>query len=293
MPLLWLAYTSGVGADEPAKVRFPEYRPVAGWFQAPAAMKIGPVSSVATDSADRVYVLQRAEPPILVFDRDGKFLRSWGEGFLKSPHGLRIDPSDHVWVTDTGRHVVLKFNGDGKLLLTLGKKDQPGDGPDRFNKPADAAVAPDGAIYVADGYGNARVVKFSKEGKFVAEWGKKGSGPGEFNLPHSICVDQKGQIHVGDRENNRVQIFDPDGKFRAQWPKSGAPYGLFLRGDRLFVADGRAHLITVLDSTGQPLGRWETGAGDANAPHWVCVDRQGAVFVAYVGGKRVEKFVAK
>jgi DNA-binding beta-propeller fold protein YncE len=240
-----------------------------------------------------VYILQRADPPVLVFDREGKLIRTWGDGRLKSPHGLRTDSDDHVWVTDTGRHVVMKFDTQGKLLLTLGREGLPGDGPDQFNKPTDVAIAPSGEIYVADGYGNSRVVKFTKEGRYEMQWGKPGSGAGEFDLPHAIRADGQGRIYVGDRENKRVQVFDSDGRFMAQWNESGAPYGLFVDHDRLFVADGVAQRILILDLQGKPRGHWDTGAGDSNAPHWVCVDAHGDVYVAYVDGKRVQKFRAK
>lgn len=282
-----------VADDDVPRPRLPDYRVVAGWPELPASLKLGPVSAVAADSTGRVVILQRAQPPLLAFDDNGKFLRSWGEGLTKNPHGLRIDSDDNVWITDTGHHLVMKFDSAGKLLLTLGKKDQPGDGSDQFNRPTDTAVAPTGEIYVADGYGNARIVKFSKEGKYLKEWGKKGAGQGEFNLPHSICLDGKGRLYVGDRENNRVQVFDADGKFLAEWKESGAPYGLFLRNDQLFVADGRARWIMVLGPQGKPVGRWSTGEGDDNAPHWVCVDKHGAVYVAFVGGRRVQKFMAR
>jgi DNA-binding beta-propeller fold protein YncE len=280
-------------AGEPARPRFPDYRPVAGWPKLPTSLKLGPVSAVATDSADRVYVLQRAEPPVVVFDRDGRFLRSWGGGLVTNPHGLRTDRHDHIWITDTGRHIVLQLDVTGKQRMMLGRKGQPGDGPDRFNQPTDEAVGPSGEVYVADGYGNSRVVKFSPEGKFLREWGRKGSGEGEFNLPHAIRVDDKGRVYVGDRENKRVQVFDADGKFLAQWRASGAPYGLFLQDDRVFVADGPARWILVLNLHGNPLGRWSMGAGELDAPHWVCVDREGAVYVAFVGARRVQKFSAK
>jgi DNA-binding beta-propeller fold protein YncE len=280
-------------ADNVGSGRFPDYRLVRGWAKVPNPIKLGPVSGVATDSAGHVYILQRAEPPVLVFDDGGKFLRAWGAGLIKNPHGLRTDHENHVWVTDTGRHVVMKFDSQGKRLLTLGKQGRPGDGPGSFNKPTDVAVARSGEVYVADGYGNARVVKFSKEGKYLKDWGNKGSGPGEFDLPHAICMDGKGRVYVGDRENNRVQVFNAEGDFIAQWRASGAPYGLCLHDNRLFVADGRARWIMVLDLEGKQLGRWDTGAGDANAPHWVSVDSQGAVYVAYVGGRRIDKFMAK
>jgi DNA-binding beta-propeller fold protein YncE len=284
-------------ADEPAKSGIPDYRPVANWLQLPANLKLGQVSAVATDAADNVYVFHRGKQPILVFDRQGKFLRSWGDGLMKTPHGLRVDRQGNVWITDMGNHLVRKFDAEGKLLLTLGQKDKPGDGPDQFNRPTDVAVTPSGEFYVSDGYGNSRVVKFSKEGKFQKEWGRKGKKEGEFNLPHAICLDASGRVYVGDRENERIQVFDAEGKFLAQWKESGAPYGMFLTTDgRMFVADGRADWVKVLDREGKPLGRWGEkgqGAGQFQVPHAVCVDSKGAVYVAEVDGKRLQKFVAK
>jgi DNA-binding beta-propeller fold protein YncE len=215
---------------------------------------------------------------------------------VKTAHGIRIDADGNVWTTDIGNHLVIKYDPQGKVLLTLGKKDQPGEGTDQFNKPADVAVAPSGDVYVADGYGNSRVIKFSREGKFLKEWGKKGTGEGEFNLPHTICLDAKGRVYVGDRENNRVQIFDADGKFLAVWKDSGAPFGLYLAGERLLVADGRGSQVRVLDRAGNVLGRWGekgTDPGQFGLPHWVCADSRGAIYVAEVDGKRVQKFVGK
>lgn len=284
--------TPGVAQEvKPAAV--PEYRLVPDWPKPPATLRLGAISGVAIDSQDRVFVLQRAEPPVLVFNRAGEFVMSWGQGMLKTPHGLRIDRDDSVWVTDMARHVVVKYSSAGKPLLILGQFDVAGDRPDRFNKPTDTAIGAEGEIYVSDGYGNARVAKFSKEGKFLMEWGHKGTGPGELNLPHSIRLDPRGRVFVGDRENDRVQIFEPDGKFVDQWRESGAPYGLFLDQDRLFVADGRAKRINVLDASGKRVGGWSTGEGVVNEPHWVCVDRRGDVYVTYVGGKRLEKYAAK
>jgi DNA-binding beta-propeller fold protein YncE len=292
-----LAALGSIAALSPAGAAIPDYRPVAGWPHLPEGLELGQVSGVATDSADRVYVFHRGKHPILVFDRDGKFLRSWGDGLIKTAHGLRIDRDNSVWVTDIGHHLVMKFDPDGKLLLTLGTKDKPGVGPDHFNRPTDVAITPAGEFYVADGYGNARVVKFSREGKFLKEWGRKGTGEGEFNLPHAICLDANGRVYVGDRENNRVQVFDAEGKFLSAWKESGAPYGLFLAGnERLFVADGRADWVKVLDLDGKTLGRWgEKGAGPAQfrVPHAVCLDSHGDVYVAEVDGKRVQKFTAR
>jgi DNA-binding beta-propeller fold protein YncE len=284
-----LVLSAALGAEPGAG-----YRVVEGWPESPGSVKFGQVAGVATDAADRVFVFHRGEPPVVVFDRQGRHLRSWGEGLVKKAHGLRIDHEQNVWTTDVGHHLVRKFDHEGKLLLTLGQVDRPGAGRDRFNQPTDVAVAPSGAFYVADGYGNARVVQFSKEGTYVKEWGQKGQGPGEFHLPHAIVLDPEGRVYVGDRENDRVQVFDPEGRFLAQWPKGGAPYGLFLAPDhRLFVADGRGSRVTVLDRDGQPLTRWGepgSGPGQFAMPHAVCVDSHGDVYVGEVDGKRIQKF---
>jgi DNA-binding beta-propeller fold protein YncE len=275
----------------------PDYQPVPGWPQLPPDVTLGPVSAVATDAADRVYVFHRGKHPVLVFERDGKFLRSWGDELVKTAHGLRVDPEGNVWLTDIGDHRVLKCSSEGKLLLALGKRGEPGDDADHFNRPTDVAVAPSGEFYVSDGYGNSRVVKFSKEGKFLKQWGKKGAGEGEFNLPHAICLDARGRVYVADRENNRVQIFDGEGHFLEQWKETGAPFGLFLTSDgRLLVADGRANWVKVLDREGKPLGRWGEkgkGPGQFNMPHAICMDAHGAVYVTDITGQRVQKFVAR
>lgn len=279
-------------SDAPAGGKI-DYRVVSGWAKIPSDLTLGAVSAVATDAADRVFVCHRAQRPVLVFARDGTLLRSWGDDHLKTPHGLRIDREGNVWLTDIGHHQVLKFNADGRLLMALGKQGQAGKGPDQFDRPTDVAFTSSGDFYVSDGYGNTRVLKFSKDGKLLKQWGTPGTGPGEFNLPHSICVDAKGRVIVGDRENNRIQVFDGEGKFVTQWTAGGAPFGMFLAGDRLFVADGRAHWVTVLDTNGQALGRFgEPGAapGQFKLPHMLCVDSKGAVYVAEVDNKRIQKF---
>jgi DNA-binding beta-propeller fold protein YncE len=281
--LLGLLVAAGARAEN-----IPDYRPVAGWPQIPSDVKLGPVSAVATDSADRVCVFHRGPKPVLVFDRDGKFLRSWGDDLLKTPHGLRIDDKGNIWVTDIGNHQVMKFDPEGKLLMSLGKKGEAGTGPDQFDRPTDIAVAPSGEFYVSDGYGNSRVLKYSADGKLLKQWGKKGTGPGEFNLPHAIVLDSKGRVYVGDRENNRIQIFDSEGKFETEWKEGGAPYGLFLAGDRLFVADGAANWVKVLGPDGKSLGRFGekgTGPGQFQLPHMLCVDSMGSVYVTEITGK--------
>jgi DNA-binding beta-propeller fold protein YncE len=283
-------------AGEPAPAA-PAYRPVPGWPVVPTAIRFGEVSGVATDSSDRVFVFHRGEHPVVVFDRDGKFLRSWGDGLVKKAHGLRIDREDNVWITDIGDHLVRKFDRNGVLRMTVGRQGEPGDGPDQFDQPTDVAITPDGSFYVADGYGNARVVRFAPDGRWIAQWGRRGKGRGEFHLPHAICLDDRGRVYVGDRENERVQVFDPDGGFLAEWTEGGAPYGLFLsRERRLFVADGRENRVTILDADGKSLGHWGTpgsAPGRFALPHAVCIDGRGDVYVAEVHGRRVQKFTAR
>jgi DNA-binding beta-propeller fold protein YncE len=275
----------------------PAYRPVAGWPKLPAGFQWDEVTGVAADSHDHIHVFHRGKKPLVVFDRDGTFLRAWGDGFIKTAHGLRIDRDDNVWLTDLGHHLVMKFDPRGKLLLTLGTKGRRGEAPDRFNQPADVAFGPGGEVYVADGYGNARVVKFSPEGRYLKAWGKKGTGAGEFHLPHAIWADAGGRVYVGDRENNRVQVFDADGRFLAQWPRTGAPFGLFLTPQRrMLLADGRADLARVLDLEGKTLTQWGapgTGPGQFALAHGICADARGAVYVTEVTGRRVQKFVTR
>lgn len=272
----------------------PDYQPVPNWLQLPPDVQLGPVSAVAVDREDRVYVAHRGKRPVLVFDAAGKFLRSFGDDFLKTPHGLRIAPDGNVWLTDIGHHQVVKCSPEGKVLLTLGTKGQAGATDVLFDRPTDIAITPGGEFYVSDGYGNARVLKFAADGKLLTQWGKKGKGDGEFNLPHALCLDEKGRVYVGDRGNERVQVFDGDGKYTTQWRTSGAPYGLACAGERLFVADGRAHWIAVLDRDGKFLGRWGAkGRADGQflLPHMLAVDSRGSVYVAEVDGRRLQKFV--
>jgi DNA-binding beta-propeller fold protein YncE len=269
-----------------------EFQLVANWPTPPEGMKLDGISAAATDDKDNVYLLHRIKPFVLVFDKAGKFLRSWN-GDFNTPHGLRIDTDGNVWVADMENHLVQKFSPEGKLLLSLGQKDKPGLAADKFNRPADVAVGPDGEIYVADGYGNSRIAQFSKDGKFVKSWGKKGKGQSQFRIPHVVFLDSDKRVLVGDRENLRVQIFDREGKFLEQWKDTGAPYGMYLHKDRVYLADGRTGTIRVLDKQGKLLTRWETKDTSKDTPHWINVDSAGAVYVGFVTGNKVQKWVPK
>lgn len=256
----------------------------------------GAASAVATDSKDNIFVFHRSPHPILQLDRHGKLLRAFGEGLFASAHGLRIDGDDCIWVTDNANHTVVKFSSNGEVLMTLGKKNEAGVDTEHFNKPTDVAFGENGDFYVSDGYGNSRVCKFNKHGKFLLEWGKKGTGPGEFNLPHAIQVDAQGRVYVGDRENDRIQIFDASGKFLREI-KGVAPFGLYLASDRhLFVADGRANKVVKMTLEGEVLSEWGKNGeepGNFRMPHGLTVARDGAVYVTEITGKRIQKFVPR
>jgi len=274
----------------------PVFKPVPGFLKVPKGLELGACSGVDVDSKGRVYLFHRGKQPILCFDASGKFLRSWGDDLISQAHGLRIDRDDNVWVTDIGHHLVLKFNPGGKLLLALGTTDKPGLGRDQFDKPTDVAFGPKGELYVSDGYGNNRVVKFTARGKFVTTWGKPGNGRGEFNLPHTILVDRKGRVVVGDRENNRVQVFDADGQWLATWT-GFAPFGLAqdVKGS-ILVADGRANQVLSLDTGGKVASRWGgkgTEPGQFDLPHMLAVDRAGNLYVVEITGRRLQKFARR
>ena len=273
------------------------YQLVENWAHFPPAVaKWGSATGVDVDSRDNVYVFQRhPEMPIIAFDKNGKFLRAWGKDMFKTTHFLRVDRENNVWVTDRGDMVAYKFNIEGDLLMTLGKKGVTGDNTsqDTFNGMADVAVAKNGDIFIADGEGpNTRVVKFSKNGKFIKWWGGKGTEPGQFDQPHSIAVDSKDRVYVADRSNNRIQIFDSDGKFLDQWTNFGTPWGLFItKNDMLYVVDGTANNCLLIAGTkdGKVIDRIE---GLSN-PTAVAVDSKGAIYVGEVNGTNVKKFVKK
>lgn len=273
-----------------------EFSPVEGFPQIPADITLGQCSAVAVDSRQQVYLFHRGKSPILCFDRDGKFVRTWGDELIKTAHGLRIDKDDNIWTTDIGHHLVMKFSREGKLLLSLGMVDKPGAGLDQFDRPTDVAFGPADEVYVSDGYGNSRVMQFDTRGKFVKTWGKPGDGPGEFEIPHSIRVDSRKRILVGDRENKRIQVFDADGTLLAIW-RGYAPYGIEIdRGGAIFVADGLARKIYQLNGDGEIVHAWGSAGkapGEFDFPHMLTTDAAGSLFVAEVDGKRMQKFLRK
>lgn len=259
----------------------------------PEGWEFGRVSAVAADSAGRVFVFHRNKKidPLIVFDASGKYLRSWGKGEFPNPHAVRIDRDDNVWLIDTLLHQVLKYTNEGQLLMSLGVKGKPGADAGTFNRPTDIAFAADGGFYVSDGYGNSRVVKFTREGKYVLEWGRKGTAPGEFNLPHQVQLDSKGRVYVSDRENNRIQVFDANGKFLKQWTHLGATQGIKITpNDQMWIITHRNNIENLTYDT--LAGRimkidLETGriVGSMESPgHWIEVTPKNEIFIGSLTG---------
>jgi DNA-binding beta-propeller fold protein YncE len=294
LALLALAAPIVALAAESAPVRELGFKPIPDFFEMPPGATAGEASAVALNSKGHIFLFQRAQPMLAEYDGRGKFVRALGEGLFEHPHGLRIDADDNLWTTDDERHVVLKLDPAGHVLMVLGKKGRGAEGDWLFNAPADVAFGPDGAIYVADGYGNSRVVKFDRAGNFLKAWGKYGTGPGEFDLPHTVVVDNDGRVLVGDRENRRIQVFDADGKFLTQWTGIGYPYGLFIdAGGHVWMADGGYDRIVELDANGTIIGAYgEPGhvPGRFAWAHFLAVGADRKLYVADVLNWRFQVF---
>ncbi|MDA8217910.1 MAG: peptidyl-alpha-hydroxyglycine alpha-amidating lyase family protein [Dehalococcoidales bacterium] len=304
---------------------------VEGWGDLPADWRYVDVAGIDVDSADNVYVFNRGAHPIIVFDPQGRVLRTFGEGQFVGPHGIHVGPDDCLYCADAGDHTVKKYSANGRLLLTLGISGQASDtGYDRnvpitqrqvkqvagpFNGPTGVALGPAGEIYVSDGYGNARVHKFSPAGALLFSWGRPGRGPGEFWIAHGIAVDREGVVYIADRENSRVQLFSPNGEYLSQWPWVYRPTSLYYdaRDDVLFVSEfgyragpvpgqqlepagepkPRAR-ISVRERGGRVLAWWGEGQDECTpgyffAPHAVAVDSRGDLYVGevvYSAGQR-------
>lgn len=281
------------------------YTVVRGWGTLPEGWSFVEATAVAVDSKDQVYVYNRGAHPVIVFDRHGNFLRSWGEGMTSRAHGITIGPDDSVWLTDDGNHTIRQFTPDGRLLLTIGDPDRPSPahGGKPFNRPTHVALCPrTGDVYISDGYGNSRVHKYDPKGRLLFSWGEPGTDPGCFNIPHNIATDAEGLVYVADRENHRIQVFDARGRYLDQLTNLHRPCGLYIdrgNGGRLFVGELPTHLavnaavpnigarVSILSLKGDVLarvgGRFPgEGPGEFVAPHGVAMDSRGDFYVAEV-----------
>ncbi len=330
-----LAALQGFGQANP-------YRTVEGWAQ--LGRPWGSTSAVDIDKQGHVWVAERCGAnscagsdlnPVLEFDKSGKLLRNFGAGLLLQPHGIAIDPDGSIWITDAqgaaGKgHQVFKFSPEGKVLMTLGKAGVAGNGPDTFNQPTDVAIAKNGDIFVADGHVlvltrpngdlyvppgegtnmNARISKFSKDGKFLKSWGVKGGRPGELDGAHGLAFDSRGRLFVADRTNSRIEIFDQDGKFLTEWKQFSRPSGIFIDAhDRLYATDSESS-----DEAGYGHNPgWKRGirvgsakdgkvtafipdpnpVGLSSGAEGVAADADGNIYGAEVGPRTLHRYVRK
>lgn len=300
-----------------------QYQLISNWPQLPVNYSLGQVTGIGIDTSQHIFIFHRAErewkatdigfpdstiagTTIIELEKEtGKILNSWGRNLFIMPHGLSVDKQNNVWVTDVGLHQVFKFTHEGKLLMQLGIAGEPGNDSLHFNKPTDVAVTNDGSFYVSDGYGNSRVIKFSKEGKYLLSWGSAGDKPGQFHTPHAIDLDCKENVYVADRENNRVQEFTAEGKFIKEWKDNSFAklYSVTINKNNgnVLAADYSSTLgiivkgsdIIEFDSTGKLLlqfGRSGFYHGPKCRYHDIAVDNEGNIYAADIYGNRIQKF---
>lgn len=279
------------------------------WGDLPEGFELVDVGGVAVDGEDRVFVFNRGAHPMVVLDRDGAFIDSWGQGLFTRPHGLHMGPDDTLYCTDDGDHTVRRCTLEGKVLLEIGVPGKPAGfmSGSPFRRCTHTALSPEGDIYVSDGYSNARVHKYAPDGKLLFSWGEPGVGPGQFNLPHNICCDADGWVYVADRENHRVQVFDGNGRFETQWHNLHRPSALAMGGDPeplLYVGEcgpalefsrgapnlgPRVSIVTRRGELVTRLGQEPTRGIDPGqfiSPHGICLDSRGDIYVgevAYTG----------
>jgi hypothetical protein len=289
------------------------------WPKKPVDIKWDQIAGVTVDKTGRVWIFNRAEPPVQVYSPEGDFLFSWGEGLFKGPHYLRIDHEGNVWTADFRRHLVRKFTQDGKLLLTLGTPDEAGDDETHLSGPTDMVVSPEGDIFVSDGYGNNRVVHYDKNGRYIKEFGGLGVDVGQLSQPHSIAMDSKGILYVCERNNGRIQQFTQDGKSIGHWRNLINPWGIHITSsDDIFVCGSTParwtergnlgnpphdQILMRFDTTGRALELWgfplakdgELEAGHLDWIHGMGFDDQGNLYASDVDETspehRVQKFV--
>jgi len=281
------------------------YRVNEEWQRPPVGLEVR-ACAVSVDSQDRVYCFNRnAEHPVVIFDRDGNFRSSWGAGRFTFPHAIRIvreNGQDVVWLCDEHHQQFQKFTTDGKLLQTIGEKGARSDtgvpaddfssaawkkvthGGGPFNLPTDIAFASDGSMFMTDGYGNARVHKFSPDAKHLFSWGEPGTEPGQFNLPHGVWIDRRGRVLVADRENDRVQVFDQSGKLLSVWPTEliGPAFFYVDDDDIVYIPEHNGGRISILTLDGERLARWGDGPVHRSC-HGIWVDSHSDLYVVQPG----------
>ena len=277
------------------------YEVVDDWAKTPEGWTIGQAEP-ACDSQDRVYIFNRSDHPLMVFDRDGNFQGEWGKEYLTDAHGIYISGEDHIYLPVRESHAIVKCTLDGKPLMTMGVWDAPSDtggarpdgtmwkaaGP--FNRCTDIALAPNGDLFVSDGYANSRVHKFSPEGRLLHSWGRPGKrGPGEFHIPHGIWVHWDGRVMVCDRENNRIQLFTGDGEYLGMWTDLARPCDIFVDHEGIAYVVELDAFMTILNMDGEVLAKVDIGGAGGHA---VWADSRGDLYIGHnQEGRRLVKLV--
>jgi hypothetical protein len=301
----------------------PSYEVVPDWPQRPPEIRWGQMPGVIVDKEDNVWIYTRANPVVQVYSPEGKLLQSWREEDPRTiPHGIKFDSDGNVWLVDVGLEVARKFSREGKLLQTIGTLGESGEDESHFYKPTDIAFGPNGDIFIADGYGNNRIVRYDKTGRFIKAWGKLGTKDGEFSIPHAIAADSKGRLYVADRNNVRVQVFDADGRHLDTWANILVPWSFWITPkDEIWICGSspmpwttdpkyptaplgcppKDQLFMKFSPDGKVLQHWTMpkGADDAEKPgelnwlHAIAFDSKGNVYLGDIIGKRLQKFVPK
>ncbi len=261
------------------------YRVERPWGELPLGTRLAALSQLAVDSEGRVYAYQRADPPVIGFEPTGAVRATWGHGLIADAHGIFISADDRVYLVDRDAHQILIFTTEGERLGALGARNAPRfQAP--FNHPTDVAVAPDGEIYVSDGYGNSAVHRFAASGEHMATWGRPGSGPGEFTTPHAIWVDRAERVLVADRENDRVQLFDRDGRFIEAWGDFYHPMDIAEDDRGMILVTDQVPRLSLLSPAGELVGRCRAVW---NGAHGVSCNAGGDIFLAEMNPNRVTK----
>jgi DNA-binding beta-propeller fold protein YncE len=278
-----------------------------GSITLPEGSKMGAAAAVAFDARGHIYVLTRGAQAFFEFDPNGAFVRSFGDAMFTRSHGLKIDHEGNLWATDVGAHTVVKLNPAGQVLLTIGTKGEAGEwneaaGSRKLNQPNDIAIAPNGDVFIAQGHtpgltrGDARVLKFDRDGKFITSWGGKGKDPGQFDVAHGIVIDPSGLLWVMDRENSRIQVFDTDGKFVREQKYKGLPCSVAFGTNEAWMVNGFTGQLLRMDTAGKVLGaigRPGKALGEFGEAHFVAVSPKGEVYVADSVNGALVKFVRK
>ena len=309
------ALSQAVGQEVAPKVGNITYVLDTTW-PAASAGSLGVVSGVAVDKDDSVWIFRRSKPYVEILSPEGTVLHSWKAAFVR-PHTLRLTPDGNVWVSDYIGQVVKEFTRSGQLLLTLGVPEKAGTDHRHFDLPTDIAVSPQtGDVFVTDGYGNARIMHFDKEGKYLSEFGHHGGKPGEMNLPHSLVMDSEGRLYEADRDNGRLQIFDQSGKLLNVWDFIAA-WGLCITPkDEIWIcgaspkpvghplwksAPPRDQMVMRVNTRGEILGQWsfpmaadyKAKPGELSWVHCIAVDSHDNLYLGDIRGRGLQKFTAQ